>query len=277
MCFADRAFKILIDGDEEELLHQGMQPDDTITVECKTFCPRTPSIRQHIRRSQRAILDDDELPDSVQSATASLDDNNELSAVPSTGPSPRIHDNDAISGPNAPSSSHAVPSQAFSLLSPILSPSLGLNPLSVPQAANTQIRSSRAIIDLTLPSPHRSLVDPPSTANAMETDQRLGSAVAQHNPIYIPPTPPTYDTLEAVDDAIMGAFQDDVEHSPGMVHVRGPTVKACAVGLIDFLIQHHINPNLPYARSPHVDDRFLILPRDLKLADMFGQHWIFRA
>ncbi|KAG2348640.1 hypothetical protein BDR05DRAFT_996014 [Suillus weaverae] len=47
MCFADRAFKILIDTDEEELEYQGLEPDDTVPVERKAFCPLMAGTSRH--------------------------------------------------------------------------------------------------------------------------------------------------------------------------------------------------------------------------------------
>jgi hypothetical protein len=87
------------------------------------------------------------------------------------------------------------------------------------------------------------------------------------------PTPPPYETLLKVDDAIMRAFDSEVEHS--MVHVCGPTVKACAEGLIDFLCQQQHNSDSPHAHSYHVNERFSIWPHTQKLSDILGKHWIF--
>ncbi|KAG1734336.1 hypothetical protein EDB19DRAFT_1911195 [Suillus lakei] len=212
MCFADRAFKILIDADEEELEYQGLELGNTVPVE----------------------FDSDEdlyVPPSIPSTP-----NNQPHVLPS------------ISSP-------------ATSLSSISSPSLN----SLPALANPQT-SFPTVIDLTLPSPNHSSDLPHSP---------LHSPVVHHHSVYEPPTPPPYETLLEVDDAIMRAFGSEVEHS--MVHVRGPTVKACAEGLIDFLCQQQHNSDAPYARSYHVNERFSIRPHNQKLSDMFGKHWIFRA
>ncbi|KAG1724819.1 uncharacterized protein EDB91DRAFT_1255060 [Suillus paluster] len=210
MCFADRAFKILIDADEEELEYQGLEPGDTIPVD-------------------------------------PIDSDEDLYAPPTIPSTPD----------NQPNVLPSISSPATSLSS-ISSPSLN----SLPALVNPQT-SFPTVIDLTLPSPNHSSHSPPH------------SPIVHHHSVYVSPTPPPYETLLEVDNAIMTAFDSKVEHS--MVHVRGPTVKACAEGLIDFLCQQQRNSDTPYARSYYVNERFSIRPHNQKLSDMFGKHWIFRV
>ncbi|KAG2069018.1 hypothetical protein BDR04DRAFT_1119323 [Suillus decipiens] len=211
MCFADRAFKILIDADEEELEYQGLEPGDTVPAECKAFCPLMAGTSRRSRPALAPVL------------------------------SPIDIDEDLI--PSTPDNQSHV----------------------LPTLANPQT-SFPTVIDLTLPSPNHSshlLHSPPHPP------------IVHRHSVYVSPTPPPYETLLEVDDAIMRAFDSEVEHS--MVHVRGPTVKACAEGLIDFLCQQQRDSDSPYAHSYHVNERFSIQPHTQKLSDILGKHWIFRA
>ncbi|KAG1737480.1 uncharacterized protein EDB91DRAFT_1249612 [Suillus paluster] len=234
MCFANRAFKILIDADEEELEYQGLEPGDTIPVECKAFCPLTAGTSRRSRPARAPV-------------PSPIDSDEDLYA-PLTIPS---------TPDNQPNVLPSISSPATSLSS-ISSPSLN----SLPALVNPQT-SFPTVIDLTLPSPNHSSHSPPH------------SPIVHHHSVYVSPTPPPYETLLKVNNAIMTAFDSEVEHS--MVHVHGPTVKACAEGLIDFLCQQQRNSDTPYARSYYVNERFSIQPHNQKLSDMFGKHWIFRA
>ncbi|KAG2108385.1 uncharacterized protein F5147DRAFT_652765 [Suillus discolor] len=221
MCFADRAFKILIDADEEELEYQGLEPGDTVSVECKAFCPLMAGTS---RRSQWA-------PASVPSP---IDSDGDFYAPPTILSTP---DNQPYALPN-------LSSPATSLLS-ISSPSLN----SLPALANPQT-SFPTVIDLTMSSPNNSsrLPHSPLHSPIIRRDSPhlplppLQLPIVCHQSVYTSPTPPPYETLLEVDDAIMRAFGSEVEH--GMVHVRGPTVKACAEGLIDFYVSSDAIPTL---------------------------------
>jgi hypothetical protein len=230
MCFTDRAFKILIDADEEELEYQGLEPGNTVPAKCKAFCPLMAGTSRHSWPALAPVL-------------SPIDIDEDL--IPST-PDNQSHVLPSISSP-------------ATLLSSILSPSLN----SLPALANPQT-SLPTVIDLTLPSPNHSshlLHSPPH------------SPIVHHHSVYVSPTPPPYETLLKVDDAIMRAFDSEVEHS--MAHVRGPTVKACAEGLIDFLHQQQCDSDSPYAHSYHVNERFSIQPHTQKLSNILGKHWIF--
>ncbi|KAG1790759.1 uncharacterized protein HD556DRAFT_1445772 [Suillus plorans] len=239
---------------EEELEYQGLEPGDTVSVECKAFCPLIAGTSRH---SQWA-------PASVPSP---IDSDGDLYAPPTILGTPD----------DQPQVLPDISSPATSLSSIL---SLSLN--SLPALANPQTSFS-TVIDLTLPSPNHSshLPHSPLHSPIVRHDSPhlplppLQLPIIRHQSVYASPTPPPYETLLKVDDAIMRAFGSEVEH--GMVHVRGPTVKACAEGLIDLLCQQQRDSDSPYAHSYHVNERFSIQPHTQKLSDIFGKHWIFRA
>ncbi|KAG1756078.1 hypothetical protein EDB19DRAFT_1902255 [Suillus lakei] len=166
-------------------------------------------------------------------------------------PNPIDSDDDLYAPPTIPSTPdnqpHVLPSisSPSTSLSSISSPSLN----SLPALTDPQT-SFPTVIDLTLPSPNHSshlLHSPPH------------SPIVCHHSVYASPTLPSYETLLEVDDAIMRAFGSEVEHS--MVHIHGPTVKAFAEGLIDFLCQQQRNSNTPY-------EQFSIWSHNQKLSDI---------